>query len=490
MPSPSGLDAVDRQWGGLAPGRAYLLVGRAGAGRSALALRTAKATVDAGDSCLVFSPRAPQELVGVGQQVGLDVPAAHRAGTLRVLRIPSAADLAAKGMAGLVKSYRDLVALVAKDRPARVVIEDFTPLVQFETFEAFHEAFSDLVGAFRQHEVTLVLGLGDPANEASRRLLDVVEGLVDGTVRLSTDGSISLSLPAQFPSSDGASVEATAPSEPPAEPTAPLAPEPEPAPEAPAPTDGFTTTFSNAGPPEAPQHSAPATEAEPTPAPEASPIPDPAPSPTPAATGASTLDPPTTEVVPPDAPHPSLLAPPADPFGLDPADELLQQGYLADSRGGGDVAPGPAPGAPPPMPSFAPIGASAPAADPGADFRIALDAAFASRSAGIPFVVVALRVDPAAPEAAYFHAVEAGLRSALRPTDRLLVDAPRKRAAIVLPSSGAEAAQALFGGLQASLRQHLGTDAERVLQSVAAVTVPDGQPFETSAELLSYAFES
>ncbi|WP_412060875.1 RAD55 family ATPase [Rubrivirga sp. IMCC45206] len=480
MPSPSGLDAVDRQWGGLAPGRAYLLVGRAGAGRSALALRTAKATVDAEEACLVFSPRPPQELVGVGQQVGLDIPAAHRAGALRVLRIPSAADLAAKGAAGLVKTYRDLVALVAKDRPARVVIEDFTPLVQFETFEAFHEAFSDLVGAFRQHETTLVLGLGDPANEASRRLLEVVEGLVDGTVRLGADGTVSLAVPPQFPSSDGASVEAAAPADPEAAPpiAAPLAPEAASAPSPPPPAepapDGFSTTFSNTGP-----------------SPDGAPAQHPASVPeAPAAAGATTSNPPATDVVPPDAPHPSLLAPPADPFGLDPADELVQQGYLADSRAGGGVPPGPAPGAPPPKPSFAPIGASAPASDPGADFRVALDAAFASRSAGIPFVVVALRVDPAAPEAAAFHAVEAGLRSALRPTDRLLVDAPRKRAAVVLPSSGPEAAQALFGGLQTSLRQHLGADAERVLQSVAAVTVPDGQPFETSAELLAYAFES
>ena len=35
----------------------------------------------------------------------------------------------------------------------------------------------------------------------------------------------------------------------------------------------------------------------------------------------------------------------------------------------------------------------------------------------------------------------------------------------------------------------LWAEAERVLQSVGAVTVPDGQPFQTSAELVNYAFE-
>jgi len=183
-PSPSGLPTVDHQWGGLSAGRAYLLVGRAGAGRSALALQTARATVDAGQRCLVVSPRAPQELVEVGRTVGLDLAAAHNAGSLRLLRIPKAADLAARGPEGLAKAYRDFAALVASDRPARVVVEDFTPLVQFDTFERFHDAFGGLVDALRAQEATLVIGLGDPANDASRRLLEVVEGLVDGTIHL------------------------------------------------------------------------------------------------------------------------------------------------------------------------------------------------------------------------------------------------------------------------------------------------------------------
>ena len=107
LPSPSGLPAVDRQWGGFTPGRAYLLVGRAGAGRSALALQAARAAIDEGARCLVISPRAPDALVEVGRSVGLDLAAAHGAGTLRLLRIPPAADLAARGPDGLAAAYRE-----------------------------------------------------------------------------------------------------------------------------------------------------------------------------------------------------------------------------------------------------------------------------------------------------------------------------------------------------------------------------------------------
>jgi len=131
----------------------------------------------------------------------------------------------------------------------------------------------------------------------------------------------------------------------------------------------------------------------------------------------------------------------------------------------------------------------APAPDAREVFRSTLDEAFASRTSGVPFVFVAIRMNPEAPEAGQFAAVEAGLRSALRPDDALLVDAARARAAVVLPRSGGEAGQALFAGLQHHLRSTLGAPAEPILQGVGAVTIPNGQPFRTAEDLMAYAFE-
>ena len=517
LPSPSGLPAVDRQWGGFTPGRAYLLVGRAGAGRSALALQAARAAIDEGLRCLVISPRPPDALVEVGRDVGLDLAAAHGAGTLRLLRIPSAQDLAARGPDGLADAYRDLARLVGSDRPARVVVEDFTPLVQFDTFERFHDAFSGLVDAVRDLGTTLVIGLGDPANDASRQLLNVVEGLVDGTIRLGAGGDLVLGTPAapEYPSSDGGLADAmpaapspdlavpasTPPSAPPAPemgsaPAEPVIPEPEaaappshdtPSPAAPptAPEAGFATTFStptaeapappaSASAPDVPPQSAPPASAPP-PVPAAD---TPAPSaPAPSAPG----DLISTDVVPPPAPDASLLQPTPDVFGYDPADALFDQGFLVDSTGGrvlGTVGTAP-------PPSFAPLGGMA--AAPRPTFRSVLDAAFEARPQGTPFQVVALRMDPAAP---HFPAVADALRSALRDDDAVLVDDARHRAAVVLPESGPEAAQALFGRLQSELRASLGGEAEAVLAGVAAVTVSDGQPFATADDLVAYAIES
>ena len=460
--SPSGLPTVDAQWGGLAAGGAYLLVGRAAAGRSALALQSAGATVSGGGRALLISPRAPEALVEAGASVGFDLRAAHATGRFRVLRIPSAADLAARGSDGLDTAYADLTAVVLTDRPDRVVVEDLTPLVQFDTFERFRAALSGFVEALRGAGTTLVLGLGEPANDASEHLLAVVRPLVDGTATIEMDGASRRLVLARR---DGAPA-AAAPALPPAAPPAP----------APAPVEAHGQSSDGAsvetGPP------TPSTE------------------PRPSSDGL-----PRTQIVPPPEADPSLFEPAPDPFGQDPAASMFEQGYLVDSGANGVVGviqppaqapPTPAPASPAPpvpaAPAFASL-ASAPA-DPADEVRHALDAAFAARAQGTPFLAVAARMDPAVPESAHFFAVADGLRRALRPEDRLLVDLPRRRAVVVLPGVGAEGATALFARLQGHLRATLGEEAEGVLRAIAAVSVPDGQPFTSTQDLLAYAYES
>jgi KaiC/GvpD/RAD55 family RecA-like ATPase len=540
---PSGIPDVDRQWGGFASGQAYLLVGRAGAGRSALALQAAQAAVDGGARCLLISPREPGSLVEIGRGVGFDLAEAHGAGRLRLLRIPAPADLAARGAEGLAQSYRDLVQLVATDGPDRVVVEDFTPLVQFDTFERFREAFSELLDALREADVTLVIGLGDPANDASHRLLGEVEALVAGAVRLGEGGALALSPPAgETPEGSAGPDDAE---------DVPAAAEPELAEPAPS-----------GAPPEGP---GPLAGTDGASVPTSGPV-----------VAAPAGAPAPTEIVPAPSVPGDLLHAPEAPFGADPIEAIMEQGFLADSGpipasaaptetavveqaedpaveghegdhvlptqmgldelatfpavdepspaafedgapalGGEDalaaetgapVAQEPAaqepaaqkPAAqedvpeptPAPLPAFVPLGQPPAPPDPAAAFRQSLQAAFDARDGGAPFLTVAVRMDPAAPEAAHFGAVESGLRSALRDADRLLVDAERRRAVALLPGSGAEAGQALFAALQGCLHESLGAEAAAVLAAVGAVTIPNGEPFTGAADLLAYTFES
>ena len=530
---PSGLQAIDARWGGLSTHGAYLLVGRADGGRSALSLQIVRGAVDADARCLLISPRAPETLVELGARVGLDLGDAHRTGRLRLLRIPDAAVLAERGSDGLDKAYQDFVSLVRTDRPDRVVIEDFTPLVQFDSFDRFETAFTALADGIRELGATLVVGLGEPANATSRQLLDVVSRHVDASIELDTASrQIRLTRHEAAPLDDEPAYSAAPPQPEPA-PSETSAPQPE---ASTAPADAQPAPLPSGAPVgHAPSVARPQPSEQPAPQPEAAapsardahasvPAPPPAgASPMPAASPPPELEvetpdrhsPPTPAPVASEAPSappdlvPSALeafqpedddaypvegvtaAPPADPalhgdaedrFGTAP-DTVLVHGYLVDS---GPIPPPPKPQSAPP--AFASLGSteSMSAADA---FRAALDHSFAVRVTGTPFLVVAIRMEASAPESVYFPTVTEGLRDALRPQDKLLVDEDRRRAVVLLPASQADAAQALFGRLQTHLQRALDDEAAGVLQAVGAVSVPDGQPFSSSRDLMAYAYE-
>ncbi|OZC01898.1 RAD55 family ATPase [Rubricoccus marinus] len=572
-PTPSGIAAVDDRWDGLRPGSALLLVGRSGAGRTDLGMAAVRSAVEAGQTCLLLSPRATDALAEAAKAAGVDLAALHKTGRLRVLRIPSGADLAAKGNAGLDSAYRDLGALAVKAGAHRVVIEDFTPLVQYTTFEAFGAAFSGLRKTLADAGAAFLLGLGEPANEASKRLLSVVQTRVDATVRVtsgengrivSIDETVMAEPPVPAPKAQAAPEARTTPAP---ETRAPAAPEARPAafaPEAPAP-EPTAPEPSAAEPPAQPFAPAPFAPAAPEASAEPSPppmpdafsldsAPDPfetAPPAFPSSDGASLpvdeplapeasgleaspdfgetpLPPPAVqetfaperpsppssvmnagiEIAPP--PDPDLLAPIADPFGRDPGGTFFDNGYLVDSKGAATIPvtsvhqeaypevftpptqePEPlAPMPPPTMPSFASIPA-APAQDNGrAATRQALDSAFAARDYGTPFLIVAARMERSQPESVSFETVTDGLRAALPSGGTLYADSARLRSLLVLPGADASGAQQIFATLQQHLQKHLGQQAEATLQAVAAITVPDGQPFGSAEELWNYAVES
>lgn len=454
---PSGIPPVDERWGGFLPGHAYVIVGRAADGRYGAALRTVLAAVQADQRSLIISPRDKNDLVADGSQIGLDLPGANASGQLRLLRIPSAAQLASRGVVGLEKAFEDFRKLIRSDRPDRVVVEDFTPLVQFDTFERFRRAFGGLLEEIKSCGASLVVGLGKPGNDASRELLQVVSDMVDGVITLNVaDGKRWIHLARRGDAHEVAA--------------------------GPAPADARPESAGSTLPPEAvAPHAAEAVAAVDEPQRDASAIP-------------------LSQIIRPPAPAADLLEPGNDTFGNDPADEIIDQGYIVDSHAGrvmGRIPTAPLPHSAPPLggslPSFAPLpGTASPSdpSDPNAAFHAALAKAFADLPYGAPFLVVAVRMEPTNPDSEHFETVANGLRGSLRPEDHILVDSVRRRAAVLLPGAGGDAVQPLYAGLQQHLRHVLGEQADAVLRAVGAVSVPNGQPFTSPKDLLAYAIDS
>ena len=516
--SPSGISSVDANWGGFAKGGTYLLIGHARTGRPRHVMTTVRAAVEAGEHCMLISARPQAALIAQAAEIGFDLPRASQLKQVRLLKSPPGKEMAALGDKGLTRALEDLIQLAQTHEAGRVVMDDFSSFVQFRVFDAFTEAFRNLVRDATAADTTFVLGLGEPANEASKNLLRFVEGEVTGTIHATSDasgethfelipGSAHVSLP-----------------EPPTPPFAPISPFKEVSVESPLAPDTpvqpevarlSTTPPGLEGPTLPPfELSIPIPDAGGDGSDLPVDIPDLAPDLAPDFT-ASLNEPPST----PDPASPSSaesppqtsgdtawaqITPvsPADaPFSFDELDTFLTGHARLDP--GGYFVDSAAPSSPPhstpkPKPNlekaasavqraaypklFEPISS----ANPTTDFRQALADAYAQRET-TPFLVMALRIPEDDPYADVFPAVTEGVRIAVGQAGTLLTGSYRLIA--LIPNAGADVARNVFAILKAHLKTIVPDKADAALQHVNAMSVPNGEPFKTADELFGYAFE-
>lgn len=483
---PTGIAPLDQTWGGLQPGRPYVLFGRGRNGRHLLTLQLAQTGVQRGESVLFVSARQPQELLVEAQSFDFDLKGAAESGALRLLRIPASLLTGALTDDTLENAIGDLVDLLHEHRPAWLVLDDFTPFVQFQAFDRFEDALSELLQGLQVGETVGVLATGEAANEHSQRILGYLREQSAGAVRVARLQDGKLCALRFFATSDS-------PGDPidvlwdPNKPAALVTDED---------AERAATT------------PLPATRRPPAAARPAMPRPD-------ALalidTDAYTLPQPLHlpgNVVDEGIVVDSDVSGGLDPFGA-PLPPLPQ--VYGDRRQNGIVELPDHSGVDYRPPGYTrrnameadmvdaptnPVAARATPLPPDPDpkgsvtqsaFRKALAHAFMARATRHePFLVLSLHIDPSHVHASAFPHVQEGIRTGLPHEGTFVADVARYRLVVLLPGSGPGAARNLL----THIKQHLtggGQDGDSVLDSFSALVIPNGRPFQDPKSLIAYA---
>lgn len=125
-------------------------------------------------------------------------------------------------------------------------------------------------------------------------------------------------------------------------------------------------------------------------------------------------------------------------------------------------------------------------------FRRKLDMAFSNRETmHQPFLLLALRMDRSSQQVRPFDFdfLMDLVRAELGASDDMLAVTDIERMVVLLGNSRAEEAQSFFARLKDRLREESPQQADHLLHSVSAIVVPDGKPFKTASEFLSYALD-
>ncbi len=463
----SGIDVIDNAWGGLYRGGSYLVYGKAASGRGLLTLMFARTGATLREPTLFISADRQKDLIIQAASIGFNLRHAYESGIVRLMRVPPLMNVQQMGDDGVSKALWDLIGLIRKHRPTRLVMNDFLPFVAFRSFDRFRVEFIQFLEQIDSLETTLMVVMPEPANQQSRRVIDFMSMQMTGSIHIeladenptTTKRRVTL-VPhighikrqvvdywdledvVEDASTSGTPDRGGAPTE-----AHTVYAEPGPATQA---SQGPATQTSPG--PTQPAYQAAAQPAPPTYS---------APPERPAAYA------PTEPYAPPSADVPSpTTPPPADEFVHSSATEAEIEQPTATDR--------------------------LPDVTDRETFRLRLQQKFLMRESGLqPFLLLAMRMDrkDASARPFDFDFLMDLVRAALRPQDDMLSDLSQERLIVFLGESRPEEAQSFFARLKERLRQDSPQQADHLLHSVSAIVVPDGRPFQSAEEFLSYALD-
>ncbi|MCA0267695.1 MAG: hypothetical protein LCH53_00495 [Bacteroidetes bacterium] len=472
----TGVEIIDRVWGGLYRGGAYLIYGRAASGRDLVTLRFTQTGAEHGESCLYVSPIRPRDLMIQAASIGFNLRQAYEDGTVKLMRIPaSLTDDEGDEDEALLRSLRDLVAFVRQNRPERLIINDFMPFVQFRSEARFRTAFAELLEHTDVLNMTTLLVMSEPANAQSKKVVDFMSEQMTGTIHLEMPENDAdspkrrLTFAPRLGHARKRSVELWDVND--------LLDEPE---------AGYPVR------PEPPQIEA---VVETVIAPTSEALSE-------SATRGIRLGRTLADLNEASMPTPVALAdePRAlPPFVVDPPPAttpfVATMGAMDEMPRWADtptpiVTPVILPETPriPPAPEVALL-------DPRLDrdaFGLRLQQHFDLHAQnGTPFLLVAMRLDrsAAALHALTFDVVADVVSDALRPADDLLVDPASERLVVLLPGSDEGAFNAFITRVKQRLREDAPEQAEDLLRAISAIAVANGRMFGTAEEFLAYALD-
>lgn len=496
----SGIDVVDETWGGLYLGGSYLVYGRTKGGRGLLPLTFACAGAKGGHRCLYVTSDEFDGLAARARKVRCDLKRWVDAGRLEVVQIPQLGRSHETHDDVLVQALSGLVSEVEEKRPHRVVLDTFMPFVAFRSFGRFRTSFISMLERIDAADATLMLVMAEPANEESEKVIEFMRSQTTAAIHAEPgerDGegtSKKLTLIPSIGHGNHAAVRSW------------IVPEEEPAgdrhqsrrfrfaeeeEEALSLRDAQWEADNGAASPERAQREVNGSSAQKREATHEYLI-------TPFKLGAGRREAESTSAASkpaPARPHPQVQSIPLGRFRREEHDQPLTA-TIAPAR-----------------PEREPVRESAmrdvPQATPSAEvepaeqeieafshtdresFRARLQQRFLRSSVNdVPFLLIAMRMDRQEEVASRpfdFEFILDLVNELLREQDDVYVDLERERLIVLLADTETEGSRRFFAELRRRLREEAPHQADHLLQSVSAIVVPNGRPFQNAEEFLSYA---
>ena len=187
---PSGIPLVDQAWGGFYRGGSYLLVGARKSGRTILALQYAMECAMQNEVCLYFTSIRPKDLLINAASIDFDLQHSMNENLVIVVKVtpPANIDLAENADDYLVEYIKDIADVVTKYQPSRIVFDELTSFIGFKNLDLLNKTFGETSEVVEDLGITSLYVVGEPAANASRKVVNVLKNYSTGIIKLQKKG--------------------------------------------------------------------------------------------------------------------------------------------------------------------------------------------------------------------------------------------------------------------------------------------------------------
>ena len=176
---------IDTSWGGMYQGGSYMCYGHASSGRGLLGMLFLQTGVLLEEKCMFLSPGRPHDWMIQASSVNFDLKAARDAGHIRLVWIPSTFGNKNPRNQDASRVLSELTAIIHKEAPKRLVINDFSAFLRFRSFELFKVAFVQFMQQLgKLSDTTLVLMMPDAVNRPSLQIIDFMRNQMTGSIHI------------------------------------------------------------------------------------------------------------------------------------------------------------------------------------------------------------------------------------------------------------------------------------------------------------------
>ena len=172
----TGINLVDNAWGGFYKGGTYLLLGQKKSGKTLIGLQYALESAKNGEVCLYFTSMRPKDLMIHAASMNFDLQYYMNMNLIIVVKVAPPSDVYEDGNQDrfLVEYLNDIVNVVQQYQPSRLIFDELTYFVGFESIPLLQQIFLQTVEKIEESNVTSLFIFAEPATQYAQMIIDAI----------------------------------------------------------------------------------------------------------------------------------------------------------------------------------------------------------------------------------------------------------------------------------------------------------------------------